>query len=37
MGLLYHRPIRYMILHSFKMCKCFYFGVVKTVGRILMF
>jgi hypothetical protein len=37
MGLLYHRPIRYMVLHSLKMCKCFYFGVVKTVGRILMF
>jgi hypothetical protein len=37
MGLLYHRPIRYMVLHSFKMCKCFYFGVMKSVGRILMF
>jgi hypothetical protein len=38
MGLLYHRPIRYMVLQSFKICvNSFIFDVVKTVCRIVMF
>jgi hypothetical protein len=37
MGLLYHRPIRYMVLQSFQICiNAFIFDVVKTVGRIVM-
>jgi hypothetical protein len=36
MGLLYHRPIRYMVLHSFTICINAFYGVVKTVGRIFM-
>jgi hypothetical protein len=38
MGLLYHRPIRFMILQSFKICvNDFIFDVAKTDGRIVMF
>jgi hypothetical protein len=38
MGLLYQRLIRYMVLHSFKICvNAFIFDVVETVGRIVMF
>jgi hypothetical protein len=38
MGLLYHRPIHYMVLQSFKICvNAFIFDVVKTVGRIMLF
>jgi hypothetical protein len=38
MGLLYHRPIRYMVLQSFKICvNAFVFDVVKTVSIIVMF
>jgi hypothetical protein len=38
MGLLYHRPIHYMVLQSFKIgVNAFIFDVVKTVGRIVMF
>jgi hypothetical protein len=38
MGLLYQRPIRYMVLQTFKICvNAFIFDVVKTVGRIVMF
>jgi hypothetical protein len=38
MGLLCHRPIRYMVLQSFKICvNAFIFDMVKIVGRIVMF
>jgi hypothetical protein len=38
MGLLYHRPIRYMVLQSFKICaNAFIFDVVKTVGTRVIF
>jgi hypothetical protein len=34
MGLLWHRPIRYIIQHSFKIVLMLYYGVVKIVDRI---
>jgi hypothetical protein len=38
MGLLYNRPIRYMVLQAFKFCvNAFISDVVKTVGRMVMF
>jgi hypothetical protein len=38
MGLLYNRPIRYVVLQSFKICvNAFISDVVKTVGRMVMF
>jgi hypothetical protein len=37
MELLYHRPIRYIVLHSSKIClNAFIFDVVKTVGCIVI-
>jgi hypothetical protein len=36
MGLLYHRPIRYMVSQTFKICvNVFILNVVKTVGRMM--
>jgi hypothetical protein len=38
MWLLYHRPINYTVLQSFKICvNVFIFDVVKTVGIMVMF